>query len=111
MPKVVSRAAVSSSDTAGETLSSQAILRSHYCLCGEFILVIDRSLDKLPRRRCVSGSAEGIPLARADTQAAGWRRTDGAYIVRSKDGKRLPEQAARKFKLNVTPGKRCLVKR
>lgn len=37
-------------------------------------------------------------------------RTDGAYIIRAKDGKK-PEQAARKFKLNVTPGKRCLIKR
>lgn len=58
MPKVVTRAAVSSSDNTGETASSQAILRSHYCLCGEFILVIDRSLDKLPRRRCVSAVSE-----------------------------------------------------
>jgi hypothetical protein len=39
------------------------------------------------------------------------RRTDGAYIVRCKDGKDLPLQAARKFKLNAKLGKQCLVKR
>jgi hypothetical protein len=53
MPKVVSRAAISSSDQAVVTASAQAVLRSFYCLCGEFILVIDRGLDKLPRRRWV----------------------------------------------------------
>ena len=40
-----------------------------------------------------------------------WPRTDGAYIVRCKDGKHLPTQAARKFKLNAKLGKQCLVKR
>jgi hypothetical protein len=38
-------------------------------------------------------------------------RTDGAYIVRCKDGKDLPLQAARKFKLNAEAGKQCFVKR
>lgn len=51
MPKVISRAAISSSDQAPETASSKAVLRTFYCLCGEFMLVIDRGLDKLPRRR------------------------------------------------------------
>ncbi|KAJ9116686.1 hypothetical protein QFC20_000620 [Naganishia adeliensis] len=88
MPKVISRAAISSSDQAPATASSLAVLRTFYCLCGEFILVIDRALDKLPRRK-----------------------TDGAYIVRCKDGKDLPLQAARKFKLNAEAGKQCFVKR
>lgn len=38
-------------------------------------------------------------------------RTDGTYIVRCKDGKDLPLQAARKFKLNAEAGKQCFVKR
>ncbi|GHJ84376.1 hypothetical protein NliqN6_0778 [Naganishia liquefaciens] len=88
MPKVISRAAISSSDQAPATASSLAVLRTFYCLCGEFMLVIDRGLDKLPRRK-----------------------TDGAFIVRCKDGKDLPLQAARKFKLNAKLGKQCLVKR
>jgi hypothetical protein len=51
MPKVISRAAISSSDQAPATASSLAVLRTFYCLCGEFMLVIDRGLDKLPRRK------------------------------------------------------------
>ncbi|KAI5453914.1 hypothetical protein NCC49_004909 [Naganishia albida] len=88
MPKVVSRAAISSSDQAPATASSLAVLRTFYCICGEFTLVIDRGLDRLPRRK-----------------------TDGAYIVRCKDGQDLPLQAARKFKLNAEVGKQCFVKR
>ncbi|KAJ9105411.1 hypothetical protein QFC21_001782 [Naganishia friedmannii] len=88
MPKVISRAAISSSDQAPATASSLAVLRTFYCLCGEFMLVIDRGLDKLPRRK-----------------------TDGAYIIRCKDGANLPLQAARKFKLNAEPGQQCYIKR
>ncbi|KAH8084757.1 hypothetical protein HD553DRAFT_311645 [Filobasidium floriforme] len=88
MPKVVSRAAISSSDQATATASSQAILRTFYCLCGEFLLVIDRGLDKLPRRK-----------------------TDESYVIRCKDGMDLPLQSARKFKLSAKEGSRCLVKR
>jgi hypothetical protein len=51
MPKVVSRAAISSSDQAPATASSLAVLRTFYCICGEFTLVIDRGLDRLPRRK------------------------------------------------------------
>ncbi|KAJ9112377.1 hypothetical protein QFC19_000798 [Naganishia cerealis] len=88
MPKVISRAAISSSDQAPATASSLAVLRTFYCLCGEFMLVIDRGLDKLPRRK-----------------------TDGSYIIRCKDGADLPLQAARKFKLNAEPGQQCYIKR
>lgn len=101
MPKVVSRAAISSSDQATATASSQTILRTFYCLCGEFLLVIDRALDQLPRRR-----------------------TDGAYIVRCKPGKAADGSGsggggsgsedgmtARKFKLAAVQGSSCLVRR
>ncbi|KAL6309636.1 hypothetical protein BKA93DRAFT_275662 [Sparassis latifolia] len=85
MPKVVSRSAVSSSTDAQPTASSTAALRVYYCICGEFILVIDKSLASLPKRK-----------------------TDGATIVRTRDdalGK------ARIFKLNATPKDPLLVER
>ncbi|KAK6908781.1 hypothetical protein V866_002373 [Kwoniella sp. B9012] len=88
MPKVYSRAVTSSSEQAGQTQSSRAVLRSYYCLCGDFVLVLQGKLDRLPRRK-----------------------TDGAYIIRSKDGKDPIKQPARKFKLNATPGQRCLIKK
>ncbi|KAH9844217.1 uncharacterized protein C8Q71DRAFT_793783 [Rhodofomes roseus] len=85
MPKVVSRSAVSSSTDAQPTASSTAALRVYYCICGEFILVIDKSLASLPRRK-----------------------TDGAVVIRCQDtelGK------ARVFKLNATPKDPILVER
>ncbi|QRW16137.1 hypothetical protein RhiXN_04138 [Rhizoctonia solani] len=92
MPKIVSRSAISSSIdgrcyikgglaicpncvVSPPTDSATASLRVYYCLCGEFILVIDKSLNSLPRRK-----------------------TDGAIIVRSQDA---PNSKARVFKLNV----------
>lgn len=87
MPKVISRAAVSTSDSAPATASSKAILRTYYCLCGEFLLVIDKSLDKLPRRP-----------------------SDGAIVVRCRDDTERGK-IGRKFKLNAVEGKRHLVKR
>ncbi|KAF8607960.1 hypothetical protein BDV93DRAFT_487929 [Ceratobasidium sp. AG-I] len=75
MPKIVSRSAISSSIDAPPTDSASASLRVYYCLCGEFILVIDKSLSSLPRRQ-----------------------TDGAIVVRSQD---TPSAKARVFKLNA----------
>ncbi|KAB5595472.1 hypothetical protein CTheo_1149 [Ceratobasidium theobromae] len=75
MPKIVSRSAISSSIDAPQTDSATASLRVYYCLCGEFILVIDKAIHTLPRRQ-----------------------TDGAIIVRSQDA---PNSKARVFKLNV----------
>ncbi|KAI6152151.1 hypothetical protein BKA82DRAFT_4107804 [Pisolithus tinctorius] len=77
MPKVVSRSAVSSSTDAKPTASAAAALRVYYCICGEFILVIEKSLAALPRRR-----------------------TDSAYIIRcraNETGKAVV------FKLNASP--------
>lgn len=51
MPKIVSRAVVSSSEQAALTQSARAVLRSYYCLCGDFVLVLQGKLDRLPRRR------------------------------------------------------------
>ncbi|TFK75787.1 hypothetical protein BDN72DRAFT_831221 [Pluteus cervinus] len=85
MPKVVSRSAVSSSTDAQPTASSAANLRVYYCICGEFILVIDKSLAALPRRK-----------------------TDNAIIIRSQDN---DAGKARVFKLNATPVDPILVER
>ncbi|KAN0126951.1 hypothetical protein V8E52_000591 [Russula decolorans] len=85
MPKVVSRSAVSTSADARPTASSAAALKVYYCICGEFILVIDAALSSLPRRQ-----------------------TDGAVIVRSqdKDGAK-----AKAFKLNAQPRDPILIER
>ncbi|KAI0952149.1 hypothetical protein AcV7_008044 [Taiwanofungus camphoratus] len=85
MPKVVSRSAVSSSTDAQPTASSTASLRVYYCMCGEFILVIDKSLASLPRRE-----------------------TDGAVVIRSQDSEL---GKARIFKLNATAKEPILVER
>ncbi|KAH9977934.1 hypothetical protein BGW80DRAFT_1284953 [Lactifluus volemus] len=85
MPKVVSRSAVSTSADARPTASSVAALKVYYCICGEFILVIDASLSSLPRRR-----------------------TDGAIVVRSQDKEGAK---ARAFKLNALPCEPILIER
>ncbi|KAM5540423.1 hypothetical protein V8D89_005881 [Ganoderma adspersum] len=85
MPKVVSRSAVSSSTDARPTASSAAALRVYYCICGEFILVIDKSLTALPRRQ-----------------------TDGAVVIRSQDAS---DAKARVFKLNATTKDPILIER
>ncbi|KAF8639764.1 hypothetical protein AX17_001025 [Amanita inopinata Kibby_2008] len=85
MPKVVSRSAVSSSTDAQPTPSSAAALRVYYCICGEFVLVIDKSLAALPRRK-----------------------TDNAIVVRSQDN---DAAKARIFKLNVTINEPILLER
>ncbi|PBK72761.1 uncharacterized protein ARMOST_05127 [Armillaria ostoyae] len=85
MPKVVSRSAVSSSTDAQPTASSAASLRVYYCICGEFILVIDKSLTALPKRK-----------------------TDGAIVVRSQDS---DDAKARVFKLNANLGDPVLIER
>ncbi|PPQ83273.1 hypothetical protein CVT25_004012 [Psilocybe cyanescens] len=85
MPKVVSRSAVSSSTDAQPTASSAASLRVYYCICGEFILVIDKSLATLPRRK-----------------------TDNAIIIRSKDS---DDGKARVFKLNAVAEDPILLER
>ncbi|KAH7916166.1 hypothetical protein BJ138DRAFT_1169478 [Hygrophoropsis aurantiaca] len=85
MPKVVSRSAVSSSTDAQPTASSTAALRVYYCICGEFILVIEKSLTVLPKRK-----------------------TDEAIIIRSQD---TPSDKAVVFKLNATPSEPVLLER
>ena len=112
MPKVVSRYTVSSSEQAKPSSTSRAVLRSYYCLCGDFTLVIQGKLDRLPRRKWVLAHlvpADLVWTACQDaTRAKG--RTDGSYIVRSRDSKdgKVP---GRKFKLNATPGDRYLLQR
>ncbi|ETW83910.1 hypothetical protein HETIRDRAFT_314634 [Heterobasidion irregulare TC 32-1] len=85
MPKVISRSAVSSSTDAQPTASSAAALRVYYCICGEFVLVIDKTLASLPQRK-----------------------TDEAIIIRSQDS---DDGKARIFKLNAKPGDPVLVER
>lgn len=104
MPKVISRAVVSSSEQAAATSSSRAVLRSYYCLCGDFVLVMQGKLERLPQRRCVS-FPPFIIVSMAD-----YPRSDGSYIVRSQPSKDGDVQA-RKFKLNAQQGKKCLIKR
>ncbi|CCA71221.1 hypothetical protein PIIN_05158 [Serendipita indica DSM 11827] len=85
MPKVISRSTISSSAEASATTSATAALRTYYCLCGEFILVIDKTLSNLPRRT-----------------------TDNAIILRSKD---TDSAKACVFKLNAKEVGAVLVER
>lgn len=86
MPKVYTRAVFSSSDHAAPTASARAVLRTYYCLCGDFALVLQGKLERLARRA-----------------------HDGASIVRARQGR--AGQAPRKFKLNVRAGERVVVRR
>lgn len=51
MPKIVSSSVVSSSDHALNGEEQAKSLHVYYCLCSEFLLVIDADLRQLPRRR------------------------------------------------------------
>jgi hypothetical protein len=51
MPKIVSSSIVSSSDHALQSDEQSNTLHVYYCLCSEFILVIDADLQRLPTRR------------------------------------------------------------
>ncbi|KIY49332.1 hypothetical protein FISHEDRAFT_41025, partial [Fistulina hepatica ATCC 64428] len=82
---VVSRSAVSSSADAQPTKSSAAALRTYYCLCGEFILVIDKPLNSLPRRN-----------------------TDNSVVIRTQDTEAGP---ARAYKLNTVLSEPFLLER
>ncbi|CED85487.1 Uncharacterized conserved protein [Phaffia rhodozyma] len=97
MPKVISRAAISSSSDAPITATQQAILKTYFCLCGEFLLVIDTDVRHLPRRP-----------------------TDNTIVVRCKassrptvssTGEPAPPVAPRVFKLNSVDGGKQFVKR
>ncbi|KAI9325638.1 hypothetical protein BDR26DRAFT_177441 [Obelidium mucronatum] len=57
MPKIVSSSIVSASKDEDDTGS----LHIYYCLCGEFLMILDVSIDRLPRRE-----------------------TDGAFILNTK---------------------------
>ncbi|KAF9902886.1 hypothetical protein EC991_004398 [Linnemannia zychae] len=46
MPKIISNSIISSSDHRDDSQG----LHSYYCLCSEFILVIDMELGQMPRR-------------------------------------------------------------
>ncbi|KAI8149147.1 hypothetical protein BJV82DRAFT_208536 [Fennellomyces sp. T-0311] len=51
MPKIVSSSIVSSSDHTAQSEDQRHSLHVYYCLCSEFLLVIDADLRQLPRRR------------------------------------------------------------
>ncbi|CAK5275593.1 unnamed protein product [Mycena citricolor] len=92
MPKVVSRSAVFSRSRHPQEPVPLPPLQLIYayirldCICGEFILVIDKSLASLPRRP-----------------------TDGAIIIRAQDNG--DDEKARVFKLNAVVGDPILVER
>ncbi|CAH7686864.1 hypothetical protein BY996DRAFT_4578650 [Phakopsora pachyrhizi] len=78
MPKIISRAAISTSEDK-QALHSTSRLVVNYCLCGEFILVIDKPLSLLPRRSI-----------------------DGSYVIRN-------IQPKRSYKLNTSLSKKPVV--
>ncbi|KAG1451679.1 hypothetical protein G6F56_008020 [Rhizopus delemar] len=51
MPKIISSSVVSSSDQTTQNEQHSKALYVYYCLCSEFLLVIDTDLRQLPKRR------------------------------------------------------------
>ncbi|KAI9305021.1 hypothetical protein BJ944DRAFT_288161 [Cunninghamella echinulata] len=51
MPKIVSSSTISSSSFDDSNDSKRHKLKVYYCLCSEFLLVIDLDLRQLPRRK------------------------------------------------------------
>lgn len=94
MPKIVSRSVISSSDGPSSTTGagnaaaggSTQPLRIFYCLCGDFALVCDQSLDELPKR----------PL-------------DGARVMRCLDSPKGAKKTT--FKLSARQGKQVMLRR
>ncbi|KAG2178018.1 hypothetical protein INT43_003271 [Umbelopsis isabellina] len=84
MPKIVSKSTVSSSDQQGnnDNNSNNTKLHVYYCLCSEFILVIDHDLQQLPKRHTdqshiVSNTARTFKLTADKGQAVIIRREEG----------------------------------
>lgn len=84
MPKIVSKSTVSSSDQQGnnDNNSNNTKLHVYYCLCSEFILVIDHDLQQLPRRQTdkshiVSNTARTFKLTADQGQTIIIRREEG----------------------------------
>ncbi|TIA72545.1 hypothetical protein E3P92_02211 [Wallemia ichthyophaga] len=60
-------------------------LKSYYCICGEFILVVDKPIDLLPTRK-----------------------TDGSVIITHNAGN---ESTKRKFKVSAISQTPCMLQR
>ncbi|KAG8802304.1 hypothetical protein FRC16_009974 [Serendipita sp. 398] len=94
MPKVISKSTISSSNEVAATQSASAALKTYYCLCGEFILVIDKMLSNLPRRK----TDDAIILRSQDTTSAkacifklNAKESGAVLIDRSRDFTGTPE--------------------
>ncbi|CAO1619846.1 unnamed protein product [Sympodiomycopsis kandeliae] len=85
MPKVISRSTISTSNDSSSTPTQT--LRVYYCVCGDFALVCDRSLEDLPIR----------PI-------------DGSYVLRNIDGTGTNKKK-RTYKITAKQGKSILFKR
>ncbi|KAG0165856.1 hypothetical protein DFQ28_008221 [Apophysomyces sp. BC1034] len=82
MPKIIRSSVVSSSDHTTQPEEQRHALHVYYCLCSEFLLVIDADLRQLPRRRTdnaivVSNSRRTYKLT---------AEPDDCVIIRRRDG-------------------------
>ncbi|KAI9492720.1 hypothetical protein BDB00DRAFT_826913 [Zychaea mexicana] len=82
MPKIVSSSIVSSSDHTGQLEDQRHLLHVYYCLCSEFLLVIDADLRKLPRRR----TDNAIIVSNTRRTYKFTAESDGCTIVKRREG-------------------------
>ncbi|KAF7729409.1 hypothetical protein EC973_004388 [Apophysomyces ossiformis] len=82
MPKIVRSSVVSSSDQSAQPEEQRHALHVYYCLCSEFLLVIDADIRLLPRRRTdnaivVSNSRRTYKLTAEPSECVIVKRREG----------------------------------
>ncbi|KAI5475262.1 hypothetical protein MNV49_001675 [Pseudohyphozyma bogoriensis] len=90
MPKVVSRNVVSESKTDDDSKDPSKALSIHYCLCGEFLLVLEGPLAALPRRPtdqsyALRNSGDKKKVYKLNAVGAPGREAVGVVVRRGKE--------------------------